>query len=400
MLSVSEARERILQGLQATAPEVVSLSCGGGRVTALPLLARLDNPPADISAMDGYAVRAADLSAAGVRLRLIGESPAGHPFGGNVGAGECVRIYTGSIVPNGADAIVLQENASQHDDIVTTAQVADVGLYVRRRGQDFGRGREIIPAGRCLDARTIGLAAAANHPWVSVHRRPRVAIVATGDELVLPGEPMGPGMIANSNTLMLEALIRAAGGEPVMMPVARDRMEDLVALARMVEGMDMLVTVGGASVGRYDLVQEALKRIGVEMDFWKIAMRPGKPLMHGRLGAMPVIGLPGNPVAAFVCGTLFVAPALRRLMGRHEVGPEIAMAVLGADVGANDHRESYLRARLHHDQEGRLRAVPFEQQDSAMLQVLCDSQALVIRDAKAPPASKGEACQIIRLDIC
>ncbi|MCE2577632.1 molybdopterin molybdotransferase MoeA [Gluconacetobacter entanii] len=399
MLSVSEARERILQGLRATAPEIVSLSCASGRVSASPVFARLDNPPADISAMDGYAVRAADLSGDGVQLRLIGESPAGHPFGGTVGAGECVRIYTGSIVPAGADAIVLQENASRHDDIMTTTQVAQAGLYVRRRGQDFAHGREIIPSGRRLDARAIGLAAAANHPWLSVYRRPRVAIVATGDELVLPGEPMGPGMIANSNTLMLEALIRAAGAEPVMMPVARDRMEDLIALSRMVEGMDMLVTIGGASVGRYDLVQEALKRIGVEMDFWKIAMRPGKPLMHGRLGAMPVIGLPGNPVAAFVCGTLFVAPALRRLMGQDAVGPEIGMAILGADVEANDQRESYLRARLRHDAAGRLIALPFPQQDSAMLQVLCDSQALVIRDAKAAPARKGDACRIIRLDI-
>ncbi|POF64237.1 molybdopterin molybdenumtransferase MoeA [Novacetimonas maltaceti] len=399
MLSVSEARERILQGLRATAPEIVSLSCAGGRVSASPVLARLDNPPADISAMDGYAVRAADLSGDGARLRLIGESPAGHPFGGTVGAGECVRIYTGSIVPAGADAIVLQENASQQDDIVTTAQVAQAGLYVRRRGQDFAHGQEIIPAGRRLDARGIGLAAAANHPWVSVYRRPRVAIVATGDELVLPGEPMGPGMIANSNTLMLEAVVRAAGAEPVMMPIARDRMEDLMTLSRMVEGMDMLVTIGGASVGRYDLVQEALKRIGVEMDFWKIAMRPGKPLMHGRLGGMPVIGLPGNPVAAFVCGTLFVAPALRRLMGQDAVGPEIGMAILGTDVEANDRRESYLRARLHHDAAGQLVALPFPQQDSAMLQVLCDSQALVIRDANAPPARKGEACRIIRLDI-
>ncbi|PYD75813.1 molybdopterin molybdotransferase MoeA [Novacetimonas pomaceti] len=399
MLSVSEARERILQGLRPTAPEVVSLASGSGRVTALPVMARLDNPPADVSSMDGYAVRAADLSATGVKLRLIGESPAGHPFDGTVGAGECVRIYTGSIVPDGADAIVIQENATQHDDIVTTSQTATAGLYVRRKGQDFARGHEIIPAGRRLDARGIGVAAAANHPWVTVHRRPRVGIVATGDELCLPGDPIGPGMIANSNTLMLATLVRAAGAEPVMMPVARDRMEDLLALSHMLDGLDMLVTIGGASVGRYDLVQEGLKRIGMEPDFWKIAMRPGKPLMHGRLNGMPLIGVPGNPVAAFVCGTLFVVPALQRLAGEQDVGPDVDVAILGEDVAANDQRESYLRARLRRDSAGMLTALPFSRQDSAMLHLLTESQALIIRDPLAPPARKGDMCRIIRLDI-
>ncbi|ARW16109.1 molybdopterin molybdotransferase MoeA [Komagataeibacter europaeus] len=398
MLSVSEARERILDGVFPLPSEVVALTDACGRVSAAPVIARLSNPPADVSSMDGYAVRAADLSVQGARLTCIGSAPAGHPFAGAVGAGECVRIFTGAVVPSGADAILIQENAQAEGASVTTTTTLPPGTYIRRRGQDFAEGQEVIPTGRRLSARDIGLAAAANHAWVRVTRRPRVAIAATGDELLLPGSGIGAGQIANSNTPMLAALLRAAGADPVMLPVLRDDMADLATLERMVDGVDMLVTAGGASVGSHDLVRRGLEQVGLKTDFWKIAMRPGRPLMYGHLGRLPFIGLPGNPVAAFVCSVVFILPALRRMAGLATpvVPPE--HAILGADVPENDRRMDHLRAGLGHDADGRLVATPFAVQDSAMLHVLAQSGALILRAPHASPAKAGEPCDIIRID--
>jgi len=398
MLSVPEARKRILDGVFPLPAEVVALTDACGRVSAAPVISRLSNPPADVSSMDGYAVRAADLSAQGTRLTCIGSAPAGHPFAGQVGPGECVRIFTGAVVPSGADAILIQENAQAEGPSVTTTITLAPGTYIRRKGQDFAEGQDIIPAGRRLSARDIGLAAAANHAWVQVTRRPRVAIAATGDELLLPGSGIGAGQIANSNTPMLAALLRAAGAEPVMLPVVRDDMADLATLERMVDGVDMLLTAGGASVGSHDLVRRGLEQVGLKTDFWKIAMRPGRPLMYGHLERLPFIGLPGNPVAAFVCSVVFVLPALRRMAGLAMPVMPPEHAVLGADVPENDRRMDHLRARLDHDGNGRLVATPFPVQDSAMLHVLAESAALVLRAPNAPPAKAGDPCEIIRID--
>ncbi|WP_395371544.1 gephyrin-like molybdotransferase Glp [Komagataeibacter diospyri] len=398
MLSVPEARKRILDGVFPLPSEVVALTDACGRVSAAPVISRLSNPPADVSSMDGYAVRAADLSAQGARLSCIGAAPAGHPFDGTVGPGECVRIFTGAVVPPGADAVLIQENAQAEDTSVTTTTTLAPGTYIRRRGQDFAEGQEIIPVGRRLSARDIGLAAAANHAWIQVTRRPRVAIAATGDELLLPGSGIGAGQIANSNTPMLAALLRAAGADPVMLPVLRDDMADLAMLERMVDGVDMLVTAGGASIGSHDLVRRGLEQVGLKTDFWKIAMRPGRPLMYGHLGRLPFIGLPGNPVAAFVCSVVFILPALRRMAGLTTpvVPPE--RAILGADVPENDRRMDHLRARLGHDADGRLVATPFAVQDSAMLHVLAESGALILRAPHAAPAKAGDPCDVIRID--
>ncbi|MCE2563872.1 gephyrin-like molybdotransferase Glp [Komagataeibacter sp. FNDCF1] len=398
MLSVAEAQKRVLEGVFPLPTEVVALTDACGRVSAAPVRARLSNPPADVSSMDGYAVRAADLHARGVRLACIGHAPAGHPFAGQVGAGECVRIFTGSVMPAGTDAVLIQENASADGATISTTHTLAPGTYVRRLGQDFATGQVIIPAGCRLSAQDVGVAAAANHAWLEVARRPRVAIAATGDELLLPGSPVGPGQIANSNTPMLAALLRAAGAEPVMLPALRDDMADLATLERMVDGVDMLVTAGGASVGSHDLVRRGLEQVGMKTDFWKIAMRPGKPLMYGHLGRLPFIGLPGNPVAAFVCSIVFVLPALRRMAGIAQAIQPPVRAVLGADVPTNDQRMDHLRARLAHDAAGRLVATPFPVQDSAMLHVLAQSQALVLRAPHAPAARCGEMCDIIRID--
>ena len=398
MISVEEARARIVAAMRPTAPEVVGLSEGWGRVTALPVTARLTQPPADVSALDGYALHAED-GTAGTRLRVIGAAPAGHPFAGNVGPGEAVRIFTGSVVPEGADAILIQENATRSDDVLLVNEPVRAGRHIRRAGQDFAAGDALLPSGHRLGARDIGLAASGNHPWLVVHRRPVVAILATGDEINLPGDPIAPGGIVSSNSHALAALVRARGGTPVVLPVARDDLASLAQAAEQVAGVDLLVTTGGASVGDHDLVQEGLGRRGLVVDFWKIAMRPGKPLIFGSLGAVPVIGLPGNPVSALVCAILFVVPALDRLTGLPGEAPPMVGVRLGTAVAGNDHRADFLRAGLTREEDGTLVATPFGPQDSAMLRLMSLADALVLRPPHAPPAAAGSVAEAIRLDL-
>ncbi len=396
MLSVGEARARILDGLRPTPAESVALDAAWGRVTARPVLARLSNPPADISAMDGYALRAAD-AVPGAVLRVIGAAPAGHPFAGNVGAGECVRLFTGSVMPDGSDSVLIQENASRDGDRLTVGTEVGAGKHIRRAGQDFARSDIVLPAGRRLGARDIGVAAAANHAWLACHRRPVIALLATGDEIALPGEPIPPGGIVNSNTPMLAAAIRAAGGRALVLPPAAD---DIQEIAASVEGLrcDMLVTLGGASVGDHDLVQAGLAERGFTVDFWKIAMRPGKPLMHGRLGDIPVLGLPGNPVSALVCALLFLLPAIACMAGDQGGGLDIDTATLAAGVPENDQRADHLRASLTPGGHGGHQVTPFPKQDSGMLRRLAVSEALILRPPFAPALPAGAAVDIIRLD--
>ena len=306
MISVDEARARILSGLKPVPAEIVALAEAWGRVTAEPVIARLTQPPADVSAMDGYALRAAD-GVEGAVLRVIGSAPAGHPFAGTVGAGEAVRLFTGSVVPGGADGILLQEDATRDGETVRVNETVRAGRHVRRAGQDFSAGDAVVPAGRRITARDIGLAAAANHPWLTVRRRPCIGILATGDEIALPGEPIPPGGIVSSNSHALAALVRTTGGAPTVLPVARDDRAAIGAVADAVAGMDMLVTTGGASVGDHDLVIAALKERGLEVDFWRIAMRPGKPLVFGRLGASAGIGVAGQ--SGFRAGLFRPVPA-------------------------------------------------------------------------------------------
>jgi molybdopterin molybdotransferase len=397
MISVEEARERILADLHATTGEVVALANAWGRVTAAPVIARLTQPPADVSAMDGYALRAGD-GTLGATLAVIGSAPAGHPFAGTVGPGQAVRIFTGSVVPQGADAILLQEDASAAGTEVRVNEAVMTGRHVRRAGQDFAAGDAVIPTGRRITARDVGLAAAANHPWLTVHRRPRVAILATGDEIAMPGEPIPSGGIVSSNSHALAALVRAAGAEPVVLPIALDTHQAVAAVADAIHGVDMLVTTGGASVGDHDLVIEGLKTRGLELDFWQIAMRPGKPLLFGRLGLVPVLGLPGNPVSALVCSILFLVPALGRLSGLPAAPPPVSQAATGTALRANDHRADHLRATVSTNSQGRIVATAFPVQDSAMLRWLTMADALILRAPHAPALPEGAEVSVIRLD--
>lgn len=398
MISVDEARERILRDLRATPPETVALAEAWGRVTSAPIVARRTQPPHDVSAMDGYALRAAD-GALGAKLRVIGTAPAGHPFDGTIGPGETVRIFTGSVVPAGADTILLQEDTERAGDTVTVTEAVAPNRHIRVAGLDFSEGDDIIQAGRRLTVRDIGLAAAANHPWIDVHRAPRVAILATGDEISMPGEPIGPGGIVSSNSHALAALVRAQGGVPIVLPIARDERAAIARAGEQARGADLLVTTGGVSVGDHDLVRDVLGGEGMKLDFWQIAMRPGKPLMSGRLGDVPVVGLPGNPVSTVVCGAIFIVPALRRLSGLPADPPATETALLGAAVKPNDKRLEYMRATLTTDAQGRTIATPFPLQDSSMTRVLAQADALVVRPAFNPGMAPGDPVAIIRLGV-
>ncbi len=397
LLSIDEARARILSPLRPTPAETVALASAFGRVTAAPIAARRTQPPFDVSAMDGYALVAVD-GKEGARLRVIGSAPAGHPFAGKLGPGEAVRIFTGSVMPEGADAVLLQEDAREENRIVVIGETTVAGRHVRRAGQDFSEGTPLVPAGRRLTARDIGLAAAGNHPWIAVHRAPRIAILATGDEIALPGESLPPGGIVSSNAHALAALAVAAGAEPTVLPIAPDDIAAIAEAAEATRGMDFLVTTGGASVGEHDLVRAGLSKRGFALDFWKIAMRPGKPLMAGRVGEVPMLGLPGNPVSAMVCAMLFLLPALARLSGLPGEAPPTEEVPLGASVPANDVRADHLRAKFARDDEGRTVVVPFPRQDSSLMRLLAEAEALILRPPHAPALAAGALVPVIRLD--
>jgi molybdopterin molybdotransferase len=382
-----------------TGAETLPLGQCADRVLASDVAALRTQPPFANSAMDGYAVRAEDLLPAN-ELRVIGESAAGRAFGGSLAAGQAVRIFTGAPLPEGADTILIQENADGvGGPVIRVRETAAKGRFVRPAGLDFSAGEVLLKAGRRLDSASLGLAAAMGHPALSVRRRPLVAILATGDELVLPGEPVGPDQIVASNSFSLAAIVERAGGQALDLGIARDDHDDLAARIGQAKaaGADVLVTLGGASVGAHDLVQEALKRQGMALGFWKIAMRPGKPMMMGRLGPMVAVGLPGNPVSSIVCGHLFVAPLIEALLGMPDPARDRSEpGVLGIDMPANDEREDYLRSELALTAEG-WRVTPFSRQDSSMLGLLARADALAIRPAFAEPANNGAPCRFIRL---
>jgi molybdopterin molybdotransferase len=401
LLPVEDALRHIL----ASAPvpleaETVALATAYGRTLAAALGARRTQPPADVSAMDGYALQAADISSLPRGLGVIGTSAAGHGFRGIVGPGEAVRIFTGAPIPAGADTVLIQENTRREGDRVIVLEGETKGRNIRAAGLDFKQGEILLALGRRMGASELALAAAMNHAEVTVTRKARVALIATGDELVMPGENPGPDQIVASNTFAVAAYAQAAGAEVIDLGIAADTYAALEAAIRAARAAkaDILVTVGGASVGDHDLVQSALAREGMELGFWRIAMRPGKPLMHGRLGDMRILGLPGNPVSAIVCAVLFLVPLIRALAGDSQAGRDpTEAALLGVPLGPNDGRRDYLRATIIAGGEGLPVAMPFPQQDSSMLRVLAAAQCLVLREIRAPAAKAGDSCRIIRL---
>ncbi|MEM9223928.1 MAG: gephyrin-like molybdotransferase Glp [Pseudomonadota bacterium] len=389
MISVDEARGRLFGAAHPLDCESVPITEAAGRVLAEPVLALRDQPPFAASAMDGYAVRASDLSNG--PLKLVGEAAAGRRYDGLLGASEAVRIFTGAPLPSGADAVLIQEDATVVDGTVSTNEYVEAGAYVRPAALDFSAGAVLLEKNRRLEPRQVALAGAAGHGTVQVSRRPKVAFLATGDELVAPGAQPGPDAIIASTTPALAAMVTDAGAEAIDLGIVPDHQRTIAERAR--EGFsraDVLVTLGGASVGDHDLVRPALKDIGVSLDFWKVAVKPGKPLMFAP--SPLVLGLPGNPVSGIVCTLLFLIPLLEKMQGIADPGPHPITGILGGPLPKNGPRRDHVRARF---QDGRL--VPFGRQDSSMLAVLSQADALIVRMPGAPQANAGETVTYLAL---
>ncbi len=399
LIPVDEAVARIIVGAAPVSCDYAPLAEAAGRTLGEPLKARRSQPPFDASSMDGYAVRAADTTPVPAVLKVVGMAAAGRHHDGTVGPGEAVRIFTGAPVPPGADAILIQENTQANaDGTVTVRQPTTPGRHIRRAGLDFQENALLLDAGTRLGMRELALAAAMGHAHLPLRCRPIVAIIATGDELVPPGEIPTPDQIFAASSAGLAAYVQALGGEPHDLGIVRD---DRAAITRAVEGAlalpaDVVLTIGGASVGDHDLVQDALKEADLTLDFWRVAMRPGKPLMYGRIEETRVLGLPGNPVSSLVCAVLFLRPLIAALLGQKQRDPTQS-AVLGGDLPENDNRQDHVRARLA-TRHGELpAAIPLPIQDSSMLGAFARADCVIVRLPHAPAARAGEACRIIPL---
>ena len=395
LLPVAEALARVLDGVQPVSAEEVPIGEAHGRVLAAPLASLRTQPPADVSSMDGYAARGADLASAST-LKVVGVSAAGRPFTGGVKPGEAVRIFTGAIMPDGADTVVAQEDVKAEGKAVTLP-ASKQGSFVRKRGLDFVEGKTMLAAGRRLTSRDLGLAAAMDHARVRVARRPRVAIIATGDELVTPGSGGDPNRIVASNPIALAALLRQENALVSDLGIVPDKLDATVNAVRLArDNVDVLVTLGGASVGDHDLIAPALEAEGIALAFHRVALRPGRPLLLGLAGNLRVLGLPGNPVSSFVCAFLFVVPLLRKLQGRSDFALAPEIAILGRDLPENDQRQDYLRAKIERGPDGRLVATPHERQDSSMQALLVASDGFLVRAPNAPAARAGSPCEVLR----
>ncbi|MGI9356406.1 MAG: molybdopterin molybdotransferase MoeA [Rhizobiaceae bacterium] len=399
LLSVKDALARILDGVEPLGPEDIPLTHADGRILAQDLAAKRTQPPFCASAMDGYAVRAEDIAETPVKLTMVGESAAGHGYAGHIGDGECVRIFTGAPVPEGADSIVIQENAQAAGNRVTFCEPVVRGNYIRPAGMDFSENAILLNAGQTLDPASLSLAAAMNHPTLPVRRKPVIAIIASGDELVLPGNKPAPDQIVASNSFGVSAIVSRAGGRAFDCGIANDNLTSLAEKFEAASKADIVVTLGGASVGDHDLVRDALEARGVDLSFWKLAMRPGKPVMFG-IGTdgdrkIRYIGLPGNPVSSLVCAHIFVAPLIQALLGLPSDAPRLN-AKLAVALPKNDQREEYMRATVE-TRDGERFITPFKNQDSSLLSLYARAHCLMVRPAHAPASKAGEDCEIILL---
>ena len=397
-LSVAEALALILADVEPTLVETVPLIDAHDRTLAGNLTALLTQPPFAASAMDGYAVRAADVAKLPATLRCIGETAAGTRYPGAISAHEAVRIFTGAPLPEGADAIVIQENVAREGDAITVHAGPIDPAHVRPAGGDFRHGQHLLAAGEILNARALTLAAAAGHGALPVRRRPIVAILATGNELVPPGTQPGPDQIVSSNAVGLAALVRAFGGTPLLLGIASDAVDDIATRLASAREADILVTTGGASVGDHDLVRPALERLGVELTFSKLAMRPGKPMLFGRQGSQRFLGLPGNPVSALITARVFLGPLIVASLGRPPEKQATSQAVLTAPLPGNGPRQHYMRAHLDLNPTGPC-VTAITNQDSSLLAPLATSNALIVRPPNAPALPAGATVSVILLDF-
>ncbi|WP_068083259.1 gephyrin-like molybdotransferase Glp [Polycladidibacter stylochi] len=398
LISIEEAHQRLLQNVATMPTQTVPLASGGERILAKDMAATRTQPPFSASAMDGYAVIAADCTQ-GAMLEVVGEAAAGHNFDGQLQRGQALRIFTGAPVPAGADAILIQENASRNGSTLTVNETVPQSKFIRPAGLDFKKDEVLLSAGDKLGFRQLSLLAAMNIAQVPVYKKPLVAILANGDELVEPGQEPGPNQIIASNQVGVAELARNMGADVLMLGIARDDKQDITEKVKqaMRANADLLVTLGGASVGDHDHIQSVLGEQGMQLDFWRIAMRPGKPLMAGNIGPMQVLGLPGNPVSALVCALLFMRPLLAKMSGNTSPQQTEVAVKLTKPIKANDQRQDYMRAALHTNVQGELCAEPFDNQDSSVLSVFSQAHALIIRPPFAPQAKAGEWHSALRL---
>ena len=396
LLPVGEALARILVTARILGAEYLPLTQCLGRITAKDIQAKRNQPPFDASAMDGYAVRFEDFATLPATLKLIGTSAAGHGYKGAVKRGQAVRILTGAPLPVGADTVVIQENTQADGNLVTVVEITALGRNIRKAGLDFKKSDVLVPKGSKLNARDIGLAASGDHAMLRIRMKPRVAILTTGDELTLPGDKRRADQITSSNSFALGAFAKACGADVIDLGIVKDDLRAITAAIRRASKADVLITTGGASVGDHDFVQAALRSAGVKIGFWKIAMRPGKPFMFGTKGKLRVLGLPGNPVAAFVCAQLFLKPLLSKMLGLGEADGQ-TFAKLGADIPANDQRQDYLRATITHTEDGARIATAATRQDSSMQRVMREAKCLIIRQPYAAAAKAGDIVPILLL---
>ncbi|SMX42574.1 molybdopterin molybdotransferase MoeA [Actibacterium lipolyticum] len=388
MITVAQALEHVFALVAPVDIEEIPLAQAAGRVLARPVSAKRSQPPFAASAMDGYALKAAEAEPDAM-FKVIGEAAAGHAFEGSVGPGQAVRIFTGAPIPDGADRVIIQEDVGRTGDLISLNRDMDEGFHIRPAGGDFVEGAT-LDAPRRLSPANIALMASMNIAHVPVRRRPVVAIIATGDELVMPGETPGPDQIIASNSFGLKAMLEAEGAEVRLLPIAKDTVASLKAVFDLAKDADLILTIGGASVGDHDLVAQVAEDLGMDRSFYKVAMRPGKPLMAGRLGSAAMVGLPGNPVSAMVCGQIFVVPALRVMLGLEAAPAPRRRGVLAIDIDANGPREHYMRARQ--TDEG---LAPFGRQDSSLLTILSDAQALVVRPPNDPARKAGDTVEYL-----
>ncbi|GAA6212171.1 molybdopterin molybdotransferase MoeA [Hyphomicrobiales bacterium 4NK60-0047b] len=403
LISVADAQARMIAKGQLMATENLPLELCAGRVTSEDVLAKITQPPFDASAMDGYAVRSVDCTSLPQSFKLIGESSAGHPFSGELSAGNAVRIFTGAVVPSGADAIAIQEDCDRPDDEnVVVKEVSPPGKFIRVAGYDFHEGDELVTKGTTLGYRHLALLASMNVASVEVYKKPKVAIIATGDELVSPGEVLSTGQIISSIPFGMKHLLEKAGAEAHCLGIAKDDLQslsDILSTAKDPQNeFDIIVTIGGASVGDHDLVQEALKLAGMELDFWRIAMRPGKPLMVGSLNNQSIVGVPGNPVSALICSEIFVVPLIRSMLGHSSPIKVTSQAVLQNEVSSNGPRKHYMRSFFWVDDKGQQRVKCVENQDSSLQATFAFSNCLIVRAPHSDTANQGELVDIYPLD--
>lgn len=403
LLSVAEAQDRMVAKGRLMAIETLPLELCSNRVVAKSISAKITQPPFAASAMDGYAVIHSDCNSLPCSLKVVGESSAGHSFHGKISSGEAVRIFTGAVVPEGADAIAIQEDCDRLDEqTVLIRDVSEPGKFIRAAGYDFHKGDELIQKGTSLNFRHLALLASMNIASVEVFKKPKVAIIATGDELVLPGEALADGQIISSIPFGMKQLLNQSGAEAHCLGIAKDNLESLEAIIETakapINAFDIIVTIGGASVGDHDLVQEALKHAGMELDFWRIAMRPGKPLMVGTLGEKSIVGVPGNPVSALICAEMFVVPLIRSMVGIPSPIKETQSALLQNAVGSNGPRKHYMRSFYWIDEKGQLCVECRENQDSSLQATFAFSNCLIVREPHADQAFEGEFVEIYPLD--